>query len=244
MKFISCNIEGNKHFARLAPFFAANQPDVVCLQEVFERDLPELCAMTALPNFIFAPQAIVSQENIHLPARGAWGVAILAREFVSQQTDYYVGDAQIIPEFFANKDPNSMNRVLLSAKVRIDGDLFTLATTHFTWSGMGAVSDEQKRVYVRFCSLLEQFDELILCGDLNTPRGGEIFDDLAKKYRDNIPAEIETSIDRNLHKSGNDIRLMVDALFTSPQYMASQVAVVPNTSDHMAVVGEVEIAIE
>jgi endonuclease/exonuclease/phosphatase family metal-dependent hydrolase len=58
---------------------------------------------------------------------------------------------------------------------------------------------------------------------------------------DNIPASIETTVDKNLHKSGLDIRLVIDALFTTPHYLVENVHVVPNTSDHMAVVCEVKI---
>jgi len=87
-------------------------------------------------------------------------------------------------------------------------------------------------------TISKKFEELIFCGDLNTPRGYEIWSDLAKRYRDNIPPSIDTTIDKNLHKSGQDIRLVIDGLFTSKHYSASQVRVVPGTSDHMAVVAE------
>jgi endonuclease/exonuclease/phosphatase family metal-dependent hydrolase len=240
MKFITCNIEGDRHLAaRLLPFFKQEAADVLCLQEVFAVDLPLLEAATSLRS-IFVPQAQITQVNPHLPARGDWGVAILAPEFVSWQAENYIGTAAVVPEFFANNDPNSMNRVLLSAQVKVAGEVFQIATTHFTWSGEGVVNDEQRRAYAKLTPLLEGFEELIFCGDLNTPRGYELWDDLAKRYSDNIPSEIDTTVDRNLHKSGFDIRLVIDGLFTSQAYTAKQVRVVPNTSDHMAVVAEVK----
>lgn len=240
MKFISCNIEGNRHLeARLLPFFQAEAADVLCLQEVFAVDLPLLEAATGLQS-IFVPQAQVTQVNPHLPARGLWGVAILAPEFVSWQAENYIGTAAVVPEFFANNDPNSMNRVLLSAQVKVAGEVFQIATTHFTWSGEGIVNDEQRRAYARLLPLLEGFKELLFCGDLNTPRGYELWDDLALRYLDNIPASIDTTVDKNLHKSGFDIRLVIDAMFSSPAYAISDVRVVPNTSDHMAVVAQVK----
>lgn len=239
MKLISCNIEGNRHLeARLLPFFQAEAADVLCLQEVFAADLPLLEAATGLPS-VFVPQAQVTQANPHLPARGEWGLAILAADVKEWRADFYTGEAALVPEFFANNDPNSMNRVLLSARVQVAGETFQVATTHFTWSGEGIVNDEQRRAYARLLPLLEGFKELLFCGDLNTPRGYELWADLALRYRDNIPAAIDTTVDKNLHKSGFDIRLVIDAMFSSSAYAVSDVRVVPNTSDHMAVVAQV-----
>ena len=241
MKLISVNIEGNRHFKqRLLPFLKQEQAQVLCLQEVFKQDLPVLLKVSGLKSYAFVPQAVVTQPNPHLPARGPWGLAILANDLDEVVTNYYAGDPEALPEFFAGGDPNSMNRMLLSAKVRIDDQEFRVATTHFTWSGGGQVSDLQRQNYQTLKKQLASFPELVWGGDLNTPRGGEIFDDLAKIYQDNIPAEVKTTIDKNLHKSGKDIRLVVDALFSSPAYVVDQVRVVAGVSDHMAVVAEVE----
>lgn len=242
MKFVSINIEGNKHFDRIFPFLAAEKPDALALQEVFEVDLEKIKQIAGFKNYIFYPQANVFRENIHLPARGWWGVAIFADEILESQAEIYVKHGLEKPEFFANENPNSMNRVLLVAKILIKGKVFDIATTHFTWSGGPAVSDEQRVNFQALKKALNKFPELIFCGDLNTPRGFELWDDLAKIYTDNIPATIDTTVDKNLHKSGIDICLVIDALFTTPHYVAKNVRVVPNTSDHMAVVAEVERA--
>jgi hypothetical protein len=73
---------------------------------------------------------------------------------------------------------------------------------------------------------------------MNAPRGKESFSRLAKKYKDNIPPEYKTSIDQNLHKV-KGIQFMVDGLFTTPSYKASDVKLVDGVSDHMAVVAEI-----
>lgn len=238
MKFISVNIEGNKHFDRLSPFFKQEKPDVLVLQEVFECDLQVIKELTGLENCIFYPQANVIKPNIHLPLRGMWGVAVFAKEIIDQEAFYYLrhqdGEISVLDDQY----PNIIDRVALAVKVRVDGQNFQVVTVHFTWSGGAAVNEEQNRDYAVLKTFLNKFDELILCGDLNTPRGEKIWDDLAAKYTDNIPVELETTIDKNLHKSGKDIRLVVDALFTSRHYLAKNVRVVSNTSDHMAVVAE------
>ena len=85
----------------------------------------------------------------------------------------------------------------------------------------------------------------MLCGDFNAPRmyegkPGEIFAMLAAKFKDNIPAIYETSIDVSLHRNGktNAQELsdkMVDGLFTTPAYEASDVVLHPDISDHYAI---------
>ncbi len=240
MKFISINIEGNRHFERILPFVMAEKPDVLALQEVFECDLETIKEACGFQNCVFYPQANITEPNIHLPLRGPWGVAIFANEIVSHEAFYYFGHENGVLATFDNNHPSLIDRVVLVAKTRAAGQDFQVATVHFTWSGGPVVSESQKRDYIVLKEFLSKFDELILCGDLNTPRGAEIWDDLAKTYTDNMLQNIDTTIDKNLHKSGKDIRLVVDALFTSSHYLVSGVRVVSNTSDHMAVVGEIE----
>lgn len=240
MKFLSCNIEGNRHFERILPLLKHERPDLVALQEVFECDLEELRQATGLAQVVFYPQADIALPNDHLPLRGPWGVAIFANEIVEEKHHYYFGHENGKLAVFDNDQPWNIDRVALAVKARVAGQDFQVLTVHFTWSGEGAVNAAQRRDYLELSSFMKQFDEMIFCGDLNTPRGYEIWDDLAKKYTDNIPAEIDTTIDKNLHKSGKDIRLVIDALFTSSHYLVSNVRVLPDTSDHMAVVALVK----
>ncbi len=240
MKFISINIEGDKHFIRLFPFLKNQKPDVLAVQEVFESDLEAIKIASGLKKYVFYPQADVATDNIHLPLKGPWGIAIFANEIISHEAFYYFGhqNGKLAP--FINDDPGSIDRVVLAVKARVNNEDFRVATVHFSWSGGPDVTDKQKKDYLLLKQFLSKFDEMIFCGDLNTPRGFEIWDDLAKKYTDNIPMNLDTTIDKGLHKSGKDIRLVVDALFTSKHYTAKNVQVISNTSDHMAVVGEIE----
>lgn len=239
MKFVSINIEGDKHFARLFPFFKEQKPDALALQEVFECDLEIIKEVTGLKNYVFYPNADVNSPNIHLKDRGRWGVATFANDIIASEGIYYF---QVDPGklfIFDEKKNGLADRVLLITETKVNGQIFKVFNTHFTWSGGREVNEAQLRDYAKMKTILESNDEVILCGDLNTPRGEEVWDDLARNYTDNIPTKVETTIDKNLHKSGKDIRLVVDALFTSSHYLAKEVQVVANTSDHMAVVGEI-----
>ena len=86
--------------------------------------------------------------------------------------------------------------------------------------------------------LLENIPEFILCGDFNAPRGTAIFDSIAEKYKDNIPQDISTTIDKNLHKAG-DLQLVVDGLFTTPEYKVDSIKILDKLSDHCAILATI-----
>lgn len=243
LKLISVNIEGHRHLDRLLPFLSAEKPDIVCLQEVFEVDVPQFESTLGMKSS-FAPMANVTETSIHQShALGTWGIAQLtALPVKHHQAEYYVGSPDRLPIFFENEEPNSMNRILLSSTVTKDNQNFTVATTHFTWSPRGQYTSEQARDAQNLLKILDHYPEFVLCGDLNSPRAGEqenLFNTLANRYTDNIPAEVTTSIDGELHKAGH-LTMMVDSLFTSDAYRAQDVRVVGGISDHKGVVGIIE----
>ncbi len=240
LKLISINIEGSKHLTEVTAFVREQRPDVVCLQEVFESDFPQIKTQLQMEG-TWVPIAYVKQNR---PGNNGdfekWGIAILSRLPLNDVLfEYYFR--------FGNEDTphhvlhvhNSLSRAILWGKVTKDGQQFTVATTHFTWAlGMEA-TDEQKRDLISLKKVLTQIPEIILCGDFNAPRGGAVFTELSQMYQDNIPADITTTIDQNLHKV-KGIQYVVDVLFTSAEYQVKNVQVVCDVSDHCAVVGEIE----
>ncbi len=73
---------------------------------------------------------------------------------------------------------------------------------------------------------------------------------IAAKYKDNIPAEYVWSLDMGLHRAANGglqegaaaqglPGLMVDGLFSTPEYTISDVRMHDGISDHCAIVAQV-----
>lgn len=237
MKLVSINIEGHRHLhQRVLPFLKQEQPDIVCLQEVFEVDVPVIAEALGMESF-FRPMANVNQPTIHIPKPlGIFGVAQFTHLPVREQqaAEYVKADLSQLPAFFENNDPNAMKRVVLWSTVESEGQLYTVATTHFTWSTNGDATEEQQQDLTSLFKILDTIPELIICGDFNAPRGRHTFARLAKRYTDNIPPEVTTSIDGQLHKAGQ-LELMVDGLFSTPEYQLTQVQVVGGVSDHKAI---------
>lgn len=256
IKLVTINIEGNRHLEeRVLPFLEKENPDVICLQEVFEVDVALIKEKTGMDG-VYVPISIVVYPTRHASARGKWGQLILSKLPIIESgfENYYIKDektgrpdkAENLPIFFENENPNSLNRAIVWLKVvERDGakkkdKSYNIVTTHFTWSKEGKTTQLQRQTLRGLLKSLERFDDrLVLCGDFNAPRGREIFSKLAKKYKDNIPPEVITTIDNNLHYAKANINFVVDGLFSSKDYEVSDVRVVDGISDHMAIVAKV-----
>lgn len=238
LKLFSLNIECDKHFDRWLAVAQAEAPDVICLQEIFEVDMPFVEKELGMKGSFF-PMLDVRQANkYNIPVKGRWGIGFFTKlafvpgkEVVAQ---YYAKSAAV-PVFTS---PNDAARLLAIATVIKDGQEYTIGTTHFTWSGGGQATDEQRRDLRRFLELLAQFPETIFCGDFNAPRGGEIFAELEKRYVDHLPKEVKTTIDPVLHYAA-PLYLVVDTIFSTHHYQLANVRTLSGISDHMGVVAEV-----
>lgn len=239
IKLISLNIERDWHYDRVLPFLKMEQPDVVCLQEVLDRDVERFKRELRMSG-IFAPGAIANKgrgTQSLAKARVCDGNAIFTSLPVLDACERkYCGCSDS-----ATVSPESIHwhKLLLAVRLRKGENTFTVATTHFTWTPDGQPDDAQRRDLKALLRALEQFPDIVLCGDFNAPRGREIWTALAARYRDNIPSEYTTSLDQKLHMTPG-LRYVVDGLFTTPYYRCSQTRLQCNVSDHCAIVSIIE----
>ncbi len=236
LKLVSLNIEGNRHLAEVPEFVRREQADVVFFYEVLDHAFPALESALGMKG-IYVPISRVA-----VPKGSAsfvkWGSAFFSRLPPKDLTiSYYSGTPDALPEEQID-NVLGINRCLLSAIVEKDGERFSLGATHFTWSADGKATDPQRGDLKKFLKILEGFPEIILYGDFNAPRGREIFDAIAARYKDAIPPEYKTSLDGKFHRAGQ-LPFMVDGLFTTPGYRAQNVRLVSGLSDHCAVVGDI-----
>lgn len=244
LKLISLNVERSKHLDRVCAFLAEERPDVLCLQEVLERDVPAL-EQASGPCQIYRPSTRIEYEG----AVVAIGEAIFSPLPVKDSAvRYYWGDETL--RDLDTQTPETRrateSRAVSFVTVEKDGIPFRIATTHFLPTPHGDANAYQRQDVAALLAELKSLGELVLTGDFNAPRGRDIFTTLANAYRDNIPAQYETSIDVSLHRCRDDAqaaaelsRVMVDGLFTTPAFEASEVRLVFGVSDHAAVVGSI-----
>lgn len=238
IKLVSLNIEGSRHLKkRVLPFLKSENPDVVCLQEVFQSDV-ELIKKTLKMTGLFVPIALMSyKKNIHHPdpIKDQWGLLTLSKKTINGSGfEYYYGNPKKNPIFYPGLDPNIINRAIAWLQISDHGQIFQIVNTHFTWSYNGEVTELQRKTLTSLYKCLKKFKDLVLVGDLNTPRGRDLYFDLSSKFRDNIPCHISTTIDNDLHRSSENLQFVVDGLLSSPKYKISKVSLVNGVSDHFA----------
>lgn len=235
LKLISLNIYGNRFLDRQVVFFQKEQPDVLCLQEVFEQDLPLFEKALGMKS-AFIALGHINEENKYGDApRGPWGIAILSSfPMDNVQHSFYQYERAEDSLFPILGGPETLARALLWVNIFKDNVTTTVATTHFTWAPDAKPTDLQFESLNVLLPLLNGIPEFVLTGDFNAPRGYAIFDKIASLYTDNIPKDVTTTIDQNLHRV-KGLQLVIDALFSTPQYSVDQVRVIDGVSDHCAV---------
>ena len=236
-KLISVNIEHDKHIDLVLKFLDEEKPDVLYLQEVFNEDYMMIKDRFSMEGFFESYVLVGSYTGDGILHDS--GCALLSKFPLQDiKIEYYYGDADVMP--VAGSIPSDeYPKVLLSAKAEINGKKYDLATTQFTWTKDGEATDRQRENAEKLLTLLKSHKSLILAGDFNAPRGREIFAEFNKHYRDNIPKEYTTSIDKNIHRAGG-LQLMVDSLFSTEDIEFENVKLVDGVSDHMAIVAEVK----
>lgn len=247
INLISVNTEGHRHMVqRVIPFLKERQPEVVLLQDCYERGFKMVADGLGLEP-AFAPherrKLYFDHGDIEI-----CGVATLSRYgFTDKDIFYYVRDGEPdlpMHQEFMNRPGEEvarLRRAALLTGVAKGSNRFRFANVYFTWTPDGQASSYQRKDLQILLDYLGIFSEVILCGDFNAPRGREIFDRIATVYQDNIPVEVLSTLDPLLHNAARrkDLQLVVDGLFTTPGYCASEVKVVSGVSDHCAIVANI-----
>lgn len=231
IRFISVNIERDKHLDRIEKLLMESDADLVCLQEVMQHDVNRLAKTQGYHDF-FSP------TTRHKAGDDNWeGVLILSRyPFVNTQVHQYAGPE--VPAVYDKSSTTTLRQtrryLLQVCEIALNNQVYRFANTHFTWSRDGQADDYQRQDVQKMLGYLQAYPSFVLSGDFNAPRGREIFSTIAECYKDNIPAHYETSLDKDLHRCGY-LPYMVDGLFSTPDYKIRDVELVFGVSDHAAV---------
>lgn len=237
LRLASLNIQGDRHFARFLPFMADYKPDVLTLQELPETETDRVAADLGLPHHAFAPLT-ASRSTGKTIGQGLFSKTPLENP---RLLPYAGGGSGRTLHDMASTETMAATSLfqLLAADIAHGGHTYRVATTHFPWTPKGQPDDIQRAACDEMLARAATLGDLILTGDFNAPRGGELFTRLAAAYRDNIPAHHLTSLDAHLHRAPPEEKAnkMVDGLFTTPAYQASDVTLHSGLSDHMGITG-------
>lgn len=242
MKLISLNIEGRKHLARVKDFLHNANADVICLQEAPSEFCGYLESMGLACAFL--PMTLrKNSEGLH-----SEGLILASKQPATFESFYYYQPHEELRLFDKTNARDTCAQGAIAAKILSEGNEYTVATTHFTWTPNGSTANKAQ---------IEDMDTLIsrvalmpphvMCGDFNIPRGfNPLYEKLVSIYTDAVPAHYASSLDKDLHRLGNDAdksilfdHFMVDYLFTQQHYTATDVSLEFGISDHAAVIATI-----
>lgn len=237
VKLFNLNIEGDKHFQRWLPVALKEKPGVVCLQEVFGADMDFISDTLGMTGYFVPTMDITEVNTYNISPRGLWGLGFFTNlEHSIPEVQYYAGEGTIA----VFKRPEDSARALVTSRVTApSGEQFNIATTHFTWTHNGEANENQRKDLTALLEAVEQYPDIILCGDFNAPRGKEIFDHLASVFHDNLPPDVISTLDADLHYKKGTIQLAVDTIFSSGGYTISDCRVLTGISDHAGLVADI-----
>lgn len=234
MKIVSVNIEGKKHLPRIENLIITEEPDVLFLQEIFESDVKFFADLLGGDGYF-----VSMSYKEHFEERQ--GIATFSKHPVTYEPILLSQRDEKLAQYSGRSYEDRLRSqdfyVLLATVTDKDNSVFTFANTHLPVTEKGEVTEYQIKVIQALSRALGGLS-VVLVGDSNAPRGGEAFAKIAAHYVDNIPAEYTTSIDNALHRAA-PLELMIDMLFSTPEYLTQNVRLVTGVSDHCAICAEV-----
>jgi endonuclease/exonuclease/phosphatase family metal-dependent hydrolase len=225
----SLNIHQFLHREETLRALKATDADVFCLQEV------SISAIAQLEHALGATAGFVPMGNFPEVSEEV-GIALFVRRGILLRSDAYRYHEtnKTPPLSFADCD-----RILQYAVIEKDGVAYRVGHTHFVWTPKGEPSPRQFAAMERLLSYTNSFQDMLLCGDFNAPRGRAVWEMITKEFIDNIPPSETTTLDQVLHRAA-PLHYVVDGMFTKGQYVARDVAVISGASDHKLITAFIE----
>lgn len=237
LKVLQINVEGWRHVDRVRALIAREQPDVACMQEIFEETFEAFKKEFGMEGR-FVPTLMHDQDGRGLSPRGE---AIFVRGLPAAFGHaWYWNPGESLNEGEDGNRQNETHRGVLHASVEKDGARYSCATTHFPKNSVGAiVSPFQESLRKPLTDILAGLPSLIFTADTNSPRGTAVFDGLAELYADNIPAAVTSTLDPVFHRVKPTLPYVVDCFFTAPDIDVSSIRLEEGVSDHLAIIATV-----
>ncbi|RJR14108.1 endonuclease/exonuclease/phosphatase family protein, partial [Candidatus Parcubacteria bacterium] len=139
LKLATLNVERSKHLDLVLPFLAEQKFDVVCLQELMERDISRFKEIAG-ENFVFAPMTRWVKEG----PPTVIGVGVFSPHPLKHSAaQYYHGSADILATFdetSIDTKAKTVSNPLLVADIEKEEVVYRIVTTHFSWTPDGSAS--------------------------------------------------------------------------------------------------------
>ena len=252
LKFIQVNINKGCYLDLLVEFLRSENPDIVSMQEVTSNEA-NLCENKSISLFEDIKQTLgmdgVYAPDLHIKEfpKAFYGNAIVSRfKIVGSKTISLKESHPLTKEEFSTSDNTIwpyVSRNLLDAVINVDGTRIHALSWHGAWIAPPQDTEETKRqakIAVEYLKTLE--DPFILGGDLNaipSSKTVQMVSEVATNLMDR--SGVVQTTHPTLHRI-SPRGFLVDYIFLSKHFRPiSLSAPLVNVSDHLPVVGELEI---
>ena len=172
-------------------------------------------------------------EHIFKPL-GEWGIATLTRQKPTDiNVSYYSPSPVKIPiDYYTDREGHP--RALIIVKFMHNEKQYTFGNTHFTWAMPDKADLAQAPDFARFQEILLRYPSIVFSGDFNAPRETMVYRTLSNNYISWIPEAVDTTLDPTYFRKP-ELKLVVDHLFSTPDYHVNNVQVLTGLSDHCGI---------
>jgi len=218
-------------------------PVVLCSQEVMEHMVVDMAAYMGMPYFTFAPMHhLVGGETNRRLGLAIFSTLPFTKVAVPRA---YSAFGDFIPQCWDDLDFDGLptSAIWQEATVTVDGVVYRIGNTHFTQSPGGQSTPPQMASLDRLLATMDSGlcagdapRSLVWCGDMNMPRGSHPgWDRVCQYYTDNIPAEVDNSLDLRIHNAARErgVRVMVDGIFSTSDLEVGGFRAYGDLSDHL-----------
>ena len=218
--------------------------DVACFQDISEKNVNDLRKIFG-ECYFFAPMC----RHMYKGLDGqAVGIGIFTKNIPIESViiTAYVNNVYPINNL-AGLDENgnhtdlalirkTESRILLTCNLHKDGKKYSIATTHGVWVKGGAPDDHQRDGTNRLFEIVNA-ENLVLAGDMNFSRGGEIYKLFVKdRIHDCLPQTIDNTLDPVNHSLRGKLKIVSDYVFSiGDQYEVMDVNAEFGVSDHAGI---------
>lgn len=247
MKLVTYNIFHGRYWDKAADFLQEEKAEIVCLQEVGRKSINfQPSEVDMIEDVAKKLNYVYSYSHMFYGDSGTgtyeMGVVILSKFRILETIEFKYERASTDEILEANvKDRYNLPRKLLGVKLDLVGRELWVFTTHFTITPNALPTDQQIKEAIKVKAFLADYDEFVLCGDMNAAYRTETYRILSEGMVDVSLGE-EPTLHQTLHRVGH-LKHHVDYVFykgNNLKHVSSKIPMVDG-SDHLPIVVEFEL---
>lgn len=253
IKILSLNIlEGGIFFDAILELLLREQPDILCLQEVYNGQDHNLSrqyrSIEVLKKHLPSYEHHFSPELLCVTPEGKVdiGNAIFSKFPIKRKDTYFFrvqyGEyPQVAPGGDWSNHPCNMQ----SATITVDGSELNIFNIHGVWGFDGADSPDRLLMSKVIVENIKNSPHTLLMGDFNVQPNTKTIENIERHMTNLFKGELKTSFNlahKDLEKSPGYATAVVDMIFTSPDLKVSKKYVPEgDVSDHIPLICEIEL---